>query len=80
MEDVAAKELQKLHNLRQLFVQDLQSRVDKISVTEEDSKDDDGSLAQEQKISSLEKIQKQLVSLTFFRFFFVGFKMGICFS
>lgn len=32
LEETVAKELQTLHNLRKLFVQDLQSRVKKVSV------------------------------------------------
>ena len=32
LEETVAKELQTLHNLRKLFVQDLQSRVKKVSI------------------------------------------------
>merc|ERR1712218_68143 len=67
LEETVAKELQTLHNLRKLFVQDLQSRVKKPAAGEE-SEDAGGSLAQKQKISFLEnnldqltKVHKQLV-------------------
>jgi len=67
LEETVAKELQTLHNLRKLFVQDLQSRVKK-SAAGEDSEEAGGSLAQKQKISFLEnnldqltKVHKQLV-------------------
>jgi len=67
LEETVAKELQTLHNLRKLFVQDLQSRVKK-SAAGEESDDAGGSLAQKQKISFLEnnldqltKVHKQLV-------------------
>ena len=68
LEETVAKELQTLHNLRKLFVQDLQSRVKK-SAAGEESDDAGGSLAQKQKISFLEnnldqltKVHNQLVS------------------
>uniref|UniRef100_A0A1A9X3K6 Kinesin-like protein n=1 Tax=Glossina brevipalpis TaxID=37001 RepID=A0A1A9X3K6_9MUSC len=67
LEDTVAKELQTLHNLRKLFVQDLQARIKK-TVINEDNEEDGGSLAQKQKISFLEnnldqltKVHKQLV-------------------
>ncbi|KAK2575852.1 hypothetical protein KPH14_007226 [Odynerus spinipes] len=67
LEDTVCKELQTLHNLRKLFVQDLQARIKK-SIHVEDNEDDGGSLAQKQKISFLEnnldqltKVHKQLV-------------------
>lgn len=68
LEETVAKELQTLHNLRKLFVQDLQNRVKK--ALEGGNQDDDsgGSQAQKQKISFLEsnleqltKVHKQLV-------------------
>jgi len=67
LEETVAKELQTLHNLRKLFVQDLQNRFKKSAIGEE-SDDVGGSLAQKQKISFLEnnldqltKVHKQLV-------------------
>ena len=68
LEETVSKELQTLHNLRKLFVQDLQSRVKK-SLSGEEPEDGGGSLAQKQKISFLEnnldqltKVHKQLVT------------------
>lgn len=67
LEDTVSKELQTLHNLRKLFVQDLQARIKK-PINPDDNEDDGGSLAQKQKISFLEnnleqltKVHKQLV-------------------
>ncbi|KFQ02909.1 Kinesin heavy chain isoform 5C, partial [Haliaeetus albicilla] len=66
LEETVARELQTLHNLRKLFVQDLTTRVKKS--IELDSDDGGGSAAQKQKISFLEnnleqltKVHKQLV-------------------
>ncbi|XP_039613279.1 kinesin heavy chain [Polypterus senegalus] len=66
LEETVAKELQTLHNLRKLFVQDLTTRVKKSA--ELDCDDGGGSAAQKQKISFLEnnleqltKVHKQLV-------------------
>uniref|UniRef100_A0A4W5LLM8 Kinesin family member 5C n=1 Tax=Hucho hucho TaxID=62062 RepID=A0A4W5LLM8_9TELE len=66
LEETVAKELQTLHNLRRLFVQDLTTRVKKSA--ELDCEDGVGSAAQKQKISFLEnnleqltKVHKQLV-------------------
>ncbi|XP_048885140.1 kinesin heavy chain isoform X2 [Brienomyrus brachyistius] len=66
LEETVCRELQSLHNLRKLFVQDLTTRVKKS--VELDCDDAGGSIAQKQKITFLEnnleqltKVHKQLV-------------------
>ncbi|XP_034720723.1 kinesin heavy chain-like isoform X2 [Etheostoma cragini] len=66
LEETVAKELQTLHNLRKVFVQDLTTRVQKSA--ELDFEEGLGNVAQKQKISFLEnnleqltKVHKQLV-------------------
>ncbi|XP_078537887.1 kinesin heavy chain [Lissotriton helveticus] len=66
LEETVARELQTLHNLRKLFIQDLTTRVKKS--VELDNDEGGGSAAQKQKISFLEnnleqltKVHKQLV-------------------
>ncbi|KAG7463854.1 hypothetical protein MATL_G00181080 [Megalops atlanticus] len=66
LEETVARELQTLHNLRKLFVQDLTTRVKRS--TELDCDDAGGSIALKQKITFLEnnleqltKVHKQLV-------------------
>ena len=56
--------MQTLHNLRKLFVQDLQSRVKK-SAAGEDLEEQGGSLAQKQKISFLENNLDQLTKVKY---------------
>ena len=62
LEETVAKELQTLHNLRKLFVQDLQDRVKK-SAAGEEIEEQGGSLAQKQKISFLENNLDQLTKV-----------------
>ncbi|KAM3607149.1 uncharacterized protein V6R79_002410 [Siganus canaliculatus] len=66
LEETVAKELQTLHNLRKVFIQDIGTRVKNSS--EEDCDEAGGSLAQRQRITFLEnnleqlsKVHKQLV-------------------
>ena len=65
LEETVAKELQTLHNLRKLFVADLQSRVKKSALGTDDSDESNtgGSVAQKQKISFLENNLDQLTKV-----------------
>ena len=64
LEETVAKELQTLHNLRKLFVQDLTTRVKK-SAAGEEIEEQGGSLAQKQKISFLENNLDQLTKVIY---------------
>ncbi|KAM6893917.1 kinesin heavy chain-like isoform 2-T2 [Xenentodon cancila] len=61
LEETVARELQTLHNLRKLFVQDLTTRVKKSA--ELDCEEGLGNIAQKQKISFLENNLEQLTKV-----------------
>lgn len=65
LEETVAKELQTLHNLRKMFVADLQSRVKKSALGDENEEATagGGSVAQKQKISFLENNLDQLTKV-----------------
>ena len=75
LEETVAKELQTLHNLRKLFVQDLTTRVKK-SAAGEEMEDQGGSLAQKQKISFLENNLDQLTKVSHHSFFLFSMKIN----
>lgn len=72
LEETVAKELQTLHNLRKLFVQDLQTRIKKTMIAE-DNEDDGGSLTQKQKISFLENNLDQLTKVNDCKYIYIYF-------
>jgi len=63
LEETVAKELQTLHNLRKLFVQDLQARIKRTTPTDTQEEEFVSSAAQKQKISFLENNLDQLTKV-----------------